>query len=73
LTVHKAQGCTLNSALVDLSDVSGTAQPYVMLSHVRSIKKLFIVRDFPIEKIQCRMSEDLRKEFMRLNRNDILT
>ncbi|KAF9042365.1 hypothetical protein BJ165DRAFT_1321463, partial [Panaeolus papilionaceus] len=67
LTVHKAQGCTLRSAMVDLEGVSGTAQPYVMLSRVKSLETLFILRDFDIKKIQCRASEDVRNEFKRLN------
>ncbi|PPQ78372.1 hypothetical protein CVT24_001408 [Panaeolus cyanescens] len=65
-TVHKAQGLTLPSAIVDLEGCHGSECPYVMLSRVKNFNSLFILRDFQIEKIRARPSESIRKEEMRL-------
>lgn len=40
LTIHKCQGMTLDSALVDLQGATGYGQAYVALSRVRSIQGL---------------------------------
>ncbi|PPQ76590.1 hypothetical protein CVT24_013026 [Panaeolus cyanescens] len=67
-TVHKAQGLTLPRAIVDLHGCpTGASEcPYVMLSRVRSLKNLFLLRDFDLTKLRCRPSEDIRKEYQRL-------
>jgi hypothetical protein len=67
LTAHKSQGKTLPAAIVDIQSCRGTESVYVMLSRVTSIDRLRILRPFNIKKIQCRPSEDSRKETMRVS------
>lgn len=43
LTIHKAQGCTLDCALVDLRDIFEYGQAYVGLSRCRTSKGMSIV------------------------------
>lgn len=62
MTAHKAQGQTLTSAIVDLQSCYGTEAPYVMISRVTSLDGLLILRPFDKKKIQCRQSEDSRRE-----------
>jgi hypothetical protein len=45
-----------------LTTCRGTETPYVMVSRVRRLQDLLILRPFPIGKIKCRMSEDTRRE-----------
>ena len=66
MTTHKAQGQTADKVVVDLAGCSSTEQPYVMVSRSTSIKGLIILRDFDFNQITKRRSEDLRKEFSRL-------
>lgn len=67
MTVYKAQGQTLSKAIVDLASCSGTESPYVMVSRVKSIDGLLILRPFSEDKIMCRRSEDARRESKRLD------
>ncbi|KAH7872502.1 uncharacterized protein C8R40DRAFT_1013915, partial [Lentinula edodes] len=67
MTAHKAQGQTLETAVVDFESCRGTEAPYVMASRVKSLDGLLILRPFQLKKIQCRQSEDSRKEHTRLN------
>lgn len=73
ITAHKAQGQTLERAVVDLAGCLGTEQPYVMTSRCTSIEGLVVLRDFEFGQITKRHSEDLRKEFARLDRVRLLT
>jgi ATP-dependent exoDNAse (exonuclease V) alpha subunit len=66
MTAHKAQGQTMHKVVVDLAGCSGTEQPYVMVSRSTSLEGLVILRDFDFNKITKRHSEDLRREFGRL-------
>jgi hypothetical protein len=66
MMAHKAQGQTLTKAIIDLQSCKGTEAPYVMLSRVKSLKGLLILRPFEKKKIQCRQSEDVRTEMLRL-------
>ena len=66
MTAYKAQGQTLNDVIVDLTACSGTETPYVMLSRVKSLEGLLILRPFASKKIACRQSEDMRRESIRL-------
>ncbi|KAF9054839.1 hypothetical protein BJ165DRAFT_1325601, partial [Panaeolus papilionaceus] len=65
ITVHKAMGGTLDAAIIDLADCNGSESPYVMLSHVRSWKGLYILCQFQIAKIQSHPNSDVIKEFNR--------
>src|SRR6202167_5053235 len=60
MTAHKAQGQSMDRAIIDLESCSGTESPHVMISRVRSLSGLRLLRPFNIAKIQCRQSEDSR-------------
>ncbi|KAI0077939.1 hypothetical protein K474DRAFT_1569156, partial [Panus rudis PR-1116 ss-1] len=66
MTAHKSQGQTMTNIIVDLQNCHGTEAPYVMISRVKSLDGLRILRPFDRKKIQCHPSEDVRKEFLRL-------
>jgi len=51
MTAHKAQGQTLSKVIVDLESCSGTESPYMMISHVRSLDSLLILRPFSKQTI----------------------
>lgn len=72
-TAHKSQGQTYEKVVVDLASCRGSAAPYVMLSRVKSLEGLCILRDFAIDKIRCHMNEDCRREMKRLERLDLQT
>jgi len=73
MTAHKSLGQTLEKAIVDLTNCHGTESPYVMLSRVRRLNDLLILRPFPMSKIKCRMSEDTRREQTRLRYHHFMT
>jgi len=52
--------------VVDLAGCSGTEQPYVMVLRSTSLEGLFVLRVFNFDQITKRRSEDLQKEFSRL-------
>jgi hypothetical protein len=64
-TDYKSQGRTLDSAIVDLATARGQG-PYVMLSRVKSLNGLLILRPFPSKRIFERMSGELRDKLGRL-------
>lgn len=66
-TAHKAQGQTMDTVLVDLKACRGTESPYVMVSRVKSLSGLLILRPFDLSVIQKNPSEDYCKENKRLN------
>jgi hypothetical protein len=66
MTVHKAQGRTMDCVIVDLAGCAGTEPPYVMVSRATSLQGLIVLRGFDAKQITKRRSEDLRKEFSRL-------
>ncbi|KAJ3965947.1 hypothetical protein EV361DRAFT_772959, partial [Lentinula raphanica] len=67
ITAHKSQGATYENIIVDLESCSGTEQPYVMLSRVRSLEGLIILRPFQKSRISCHQSQDIRSEMNRLS------
>ncbi|KAI1782013.1 hypothetical protein LXA43DRAFT_874615, partial [Ganoderma leucocontextum] len=67
LTAHKSQGQTFDQVVIDLESCSGTEPPYVMLSRATSLDGVIILRPFSKNKIRSRQSEDVRKEFRRLD------
>src|SRR5882762_6245073 len=66
LTAHKVQAQTLDKAIIDLNSTWGTESPYVMISHVRSISDLLILRPFSFSRISSQQSQELREEMTRL-------
>ncbi|KZV89332.1 hypothetical protein EXIGLDRAFT_570544, partial [Exidia glandulosa HHB12029] len=68
MTAHKAQGETMEQAIVDLQGCKGSEAPYVMASRVKSLAGLMILRPFDKSKITCRNSQDLRTELSRLDK-----
>ncbi|KAJ3765259.1 hypothetical protein FB446DRAFT_624658, partial [Lentinula raphanica] len=66
MTAHKAQGGTYDRVVLDLESCSGTERPYVMISRVKSLDGLVILRPFLRSKIMSRQSQDVRNEIRRL-------
>ncbi|KAJ3884612.1 hypothetical protein GG344DRAFT_12797, partial [Lentinula edodes] len=67
ITSYKAQGQSVKTVLVDIESCSGTEAPYVMVSRVTCLSGLIILCPFQLKRIQCRQSEDMRKETTRLH------
>ena len=65
-TDYKSQGKSLASAVVDLESAQTLQGIYVMLSRVRSLSGLAILRPFNHDKLYARLSEELRAELARL-------
>jgi len=65
-TDYKSQGRTFERAIVDL-DSARRQGVYVMLSRVKSLVGLAILRWFPESKIYSQLSEELREELTRLD------
>ncbi|KAJ3719269.1 hypothetical protein C8R42DRAFT_539950, partial [Lentinula raphanica] len=66
MTAHKAQGGTYQRVILDIESCTGTEKPYVMISRVKSLEGLVILRPFSRSKIMCRQSQDVRQELRRL-------
>ncbi|KAF8123179.1 hypothetical protein EV363DRAFT_1147608, partial [Boletus edulis] len=73
MTAHKSQGMTLEHAIIDLEGCIGTESPYVMLSRVKTLDGVLVLRPFSYKRITCRQSEDVRREFNRLEILNLLT
>lgn len=52
ISIHKAQGLTLDCAQIDFSNIFEFGQAYVALSRIKSIDSLFLI-NFKPEKIKC--------------------
>ena len=72
-TDYKSQGRSLNEAIVDPASAASLQGLYVMLSRVRSLEGLAILRPFKASKINQRLSEELRNELRRVESLDIQT
>ncbi len=72
-TDYKAQGRSLDSAIVDLDSCFSLQGAYVMLSRVRTSDGLAILRPFKPRKIEAELSAELREEFSRLQELDDAT
>ena len=72
-TDYKSQGRTLDKAIVDLQTAKNLQSVYVMLSRVRSLSGLAILRPFLPEKVVGRPSQELRRELHRLSVLDGIT
>jgi hypothetical protein len=72
-TDYKSQGRSLACAIVDIASARSLQGVYVMLSRVKSLDGLAILRWFPPEKVNQRLSEEMRNEFRRLSEQAALT
>ncbi|KAF8592082.1 hypothetical protein K439DRAFT_1289871, partial [Ramaria rubella] len=61
-TAHNSQGRSLNSACIDLSSCPTISCAYVMLSRLRSLEGLSILRPFSFDKIHRHAPQDMPKE-----------
>ena len=66
-TSHNSQGRTLKTACIDLASCASIQSVYVILSRVKSMKGLCILRPFRLSTIQNHISEELRNELDRTN------
>ncbi|KAJ3931074.1 MAG: hypothetical protein NXY57DRAFT_896848 [Lentinula lateritia] len=64
-TSHNAQGHSMDVACIDFASCHSIQSAYVMLSRVRSLKGLCILRPFSINKPRNHISEELRSELKR--------
>lgn len=72
-TVYKSQGLTLSRAAVDIDSCRTTEEAYTMLSRVKSLDSLMILRPFASDRISSRQSEESRQEFRRLKQLHLMT
>ena len=72
-TDYKSQGRSLATAIVDPSSASTLQGVYVMLSRVKALQGLAILRPFKAAKIEQRLSQELRTELNRLEELDTRT
>ena len=72
-TDYKSQDRSLDWAIIDPASASTLQGVYVMLSRVRALKGLVILRPFKPEKIEQRMSQELRNELLRIDNLDTET
>lgn len=61
-TSHNAQGRSLDVCCIDLAGCPTIQSAYVMLSRVRRLKGLCILRPFGLQRIRNHISEELRTE-----------
>ena len=65
-TDYKSQGRSLDAAIVDPTSTATLQGVYVMLSRIRALDGLCILRPFTATKIEQRLSQELRTELERL-------
>ncbi|KAJ6465352.1 hypothetical protein C8R45DRAFT_424089 [Mycena sanguinolenta] len=64
-TSHNAQGRSLDVCCIDLASCPSIQSAYVMLSRVRSLKGLAVLRPFRLDRVQNHISQELREELRR--------
>ena len=72
-TDYKSQGRSLDTAIVDPASAASLQGVYVMLSRIRALDGLAILRPFKPDKIEQRPSQELRAELQRLDELDAET
>lgn len=72
-TDYKSQGKSLTKAIVDIESAMSIQGVYVMLSRLRTLDGLLILRPFSVAKICVRLSQELRAELARIDILDELT
>lgn len=66
-TDYKSQGKSLTHAIVDIESAHSLQGIYVMLSRVRSLDGLLLLRPFSMAKLCVRLSQELRQELARID------
>jgi hypothetical protein len=66
-TAHNAQGRSMNRGCIDIQSSPNTACTYVMLSRIRTLSGLSILRPFTFDKISKHAPQDVRDELKRLD------
>lgn len=66
-TDYKSQGKSLTRAIVDIDSANSLQGIYVMLSRVRSLDGLLVLRPFSVAKLCGRLSQELRRELARID------
>ncbi|KLO12580.1 hypothetical protein SCHPADRAFT_803817, partial [Schizopora paradoxa] len=67
MTDYKSQGRTMDKVIIDLQSTRTRQSAYVMLSRVRSLDGLLILRPFEPKKLKAEFDPELRSEMSRLN------
>lgn len=65
MTAYKLQGLLLDRAVVDIESCTGSESRYVMISRVRLLDGLMVLRPFRCSKISCPLQQDVRDELKR--------
>ncbi|MDR0545562.1 MAG: AAA family ATPase [Mycoplasmataceae bacterium] len=65
LTIHKSQGLTLDSAIIDCEGIFACGQLYVALSRVRNLKNLKVINFNPQ---QIKVSNQVKQFYQQLNK-----
>jgi len=66
-TAHNSQGRSLNSGCLDLASCKDLAMTYVMLSRLRTLDGITILRPFALQKIKCHAPQSVRNELKQLD------
>ncbi|KAJ8473925.1 hypothetical protein ONZ51_g7564 [Trametes cubensis] len=72
-TDYKSQGRSLTTAIVDLKSAKSLQGVYVMLSRLRSLQGLLLLRSVTPGKVCMRLSQELRDELSRIDVLDEIT
>ena len=67
-TDYKSQEKSLNKAIVDIESAHSLQGVYVMLSRVRTLDGLLVLRPFVASRVCRRLSQELREELERIDR-----
>jgi hypothetical protein len=67
ITDYKAQGKTLPYVIIDLQSCHNIQSAYVMISRATSLDGLLILRPFQPKKVQCHVSQEFRRDSLRLH------
>ncbi|KIJ42109.1 hypothetical protein M422DRAFT_125706, partial [Sphaerobolus stellatus SS14] len=57
-TAHNSQGRSLNAACIDLASCKDLAMAYVMVSRIRNLSGLTILRPFATKKVKCHAPQE---------------
>lgn len=66
MTSYRSQGATMKEVKVDLQSCANIQDAYVMLSRVKTLAGLVILRVFDARKLKNHINEKLRKELLRI-------